>query len=132
MDHYQGMGEPPWKGSTLRWNTASQYSLKKGGIETPIQLYIHVGSIKYHWDFTVYNEVAQWHMAKNGMAYKWQIQTYQALLLADFTHVIQGCFFNIGVIISCKLTLWGQDKIDAILQMTFLKAFSWMKMYWFL
>ena len=31
----------------------------------------------------------------------------------------------------CKLTHWGQDKMDAILQTTFSSAFSWMKMFEF-
>ena len=47
-------------------------------------------------------------------------------------HLADNRVYNLEAIVGANiLTDWDRDKIDAILQTTFVNAFSWMKMYEF-
>ena len=59
-----------------------------------------------------------------------EIGWYQSYVLGKVR--IQCVTMSDGIVGTVMLTHWGRDKMDAISQMTFSSAFSWMKMFEFL
>ena len=76
-----------------------------------------------------------WSVADFGNNYLvWTDQWYETLFLSSgflFAQWIEHVAVSFELYLHTRLTHWGRDKMDAILQTTFSNALSWMKMYEF-